>query len=277
MPNITGTSYFFDHARNQMNALGKAADTLQSQISTGKKLANASDDSAAWQRLQTLVQAKADATSYSGNIDLARSVLTQTDTALGQIQTSLQRANELTIRAKSGTLSASDRAIVAVELQAIADDLGALGQTKDARGQPLFDASAAPIPVADGITVVVNEDPARALGTIASTLASYATTLKTADDATAASASATALDAINAAAANAAATQGAVGARAARLALVASTAQSNAGVTEQQRSAIEDTDLTSSIADLQKTMTVLNATQASFSKLTELSLFNYLR
>ena len=35
--------------------------------------------------------------------------------------------------------------------------------------------------------------------------------------------------------------------------------------------------MTATITELQKTLTVLQATQASFSKLTQLSLFNYLR
>ena len=46
---------------------------------------------------------------------------------------------------------------------------------------------------------------------------------------------------------------------------------------EAARSAIEDVDVSQAITDLQKTMTVLQATQASFSKLSGLSLFNYLR
>lgn len=275
--NITGTSYFFDRARDRMAALSATADTLQDQIASRKKLTAASQDSAGWQRLQGLVQAKADQTAYAGNVDVARAVLSQTDTALFSVQDQLQRAAELTIRARSGTLSQQDRAVIAIELAAVADDLAAISQTTDARGQPLFDAQAAPIPVADGIAVVANEDPARVFGTIVATLNGYAATLRTADDAAAATASATALTAINAAVAGAAAVQGAVGARAARVELVAGSAQSAAVVTEEQRAAIEDTDLATTIANLQKTMTILNATQASFSKLTELTLFNYLR
>ena len=46
---------------------------------------------------------------------------------------------------------------------------------------------------------------------------------------------------------------------------------------EESRSAIEDTDIPSAVAELQKTLTVLQATQASFTKLSGMSLFDYLR
>jgi flagellar hook-associated protein 3 FlgL len=41
--------------------------------------------------------------------------------------------------------------------------------------------------------------------------------------------------------------------------------------------ALEDTDVTTAVTQLQKTLTILQATQASFTKLTSLSLFDYLR
>ena len=46
---------------------------------------------------------------------------------------------------------------------------------------------------------------------------------------------------------------------------------------EATRSALEDTDVTAAITNLQKTMTILQATQASFTKLASLSLFDYLK
>ena len=43
------------------------------------------------------------------------------------------------------------------------------------------------------------------------------------------------------------------------------------------RSSLEDVDVTQAYTELSKTMTILTATQTSFSKLSQLSLFNYLR
>lgn len=274
---ITGTSYFFDRSRDRMALLSQTADRLQQQVANGKRVSAPSDDSAAWQRLQSLSQAKADGTAYTGNITFARAVLAQTDSTLVTVQGRLQRATELTIQAKSGTLSAQDRSVIAEELDAIVADLTALGATNDGRGQPLFDASAASIPVADGITIAAKEDPTRVFGSIVSDLATYVTQLRTAGSAAAPAASATALTALGTATANLASVQGAVGARAARVELVSASTQEGFVNIETERGALEDTDLTSAITNLQKTMTVLSATQASFTKLTELSLFNYLR
>ena len=273
---ITGTSYFFDSNRDRMTALTSAADRLQQQVATGKRLLAPSQDSAGWQRLQTLVQAKADGGAYAGNIALAKAVLEQSDTTMGSVQTQLQRANELAIKANSGVLSTSDRAAIAEELETIVADLASLADTKDARGLPLFDADAAAIPVGDGVNVVVNSDPTRVFGSIVADLTTYVAQLRD-PNADVAASSATAITAISTAVGSVAAQQGSAGARAARVELFEATAQDAAMVVEAQRTAVEDADLTTTIADLQKTMTILQATQASFSKLSELSLFNYLR
>lgn len=273
---ITGTSYFFDHNRDRMSALTSTADRLQQQIATGKKLLTPGDSPVGWQRLQTLAQAKADGNAYSSNITMAKSVLEQTDATLGTIQTQLQRANELAIKANSGVLSTSDRAAIAEELAAIAQDLGKLADTKDPRGQALFDEKASAIPIGDGVNVIVNSDRSRVFGTVLADLNTYVTALR---DPTAhvAATSATAIGAISGSIANVAAQQGSVGARAARVELFEGAAKDVATVVEAQRSAVEDADLTTTIADLQKTMTILQATQASFSRLGQLSLYDYLR
>jgi flagellar hook-associated protein 3 FlgL len=71
--------------------------------------------------------------------------------------------------------------------------------------------------------------------------------------------------------------RGSVGARSARLDLVSDQLTDTAANREIDRSALEDTDVTEAITELQKTMTILSATQASFTKLSQLSLFDYLR
>ena len=70
--------------------------------------------------------------------------------------------------------------------------------------------------------------------------------------------------------------RGSVGARAARLDLETTRLTDVATTREADRSSLEDTDVTAAITELQKTMTILSATQASFTKLSSLSLFNYL-
>ena len=71
--------------------------------------------------------------------------------------------------------------------------------------------------------------------------------------------------------------QASLGARATRVELEQAALTSADTDREATRSALEDTDITAAITELQKTMTILSATQASFTKLQGLSLFDYLR
>lgn len=67
------------------------------------------------------------------------------------------------------------------------------------------------------------------------------------------------------------------GARAARLEIESSQLE-NVGIDrEEARSALEDTDIATTMVEFQKTLTILSATQASISKLAGMSLFNYLK
>lgn len=273
---ITGTSYFFDSNRDRMSALTAQADRLQTQISTGKKLLAPGDNPAGWQRLQTLVQAKADGNAYAANITMAKAVLEQTDSTLATVQTRLQRTNELAIKANNGVLSANDRAAIAEEFAAIVEDLANLADTKDPRGQALFDAQASAIPIGEGVDVVVNSDRARVFGTLVADLTAYVAQLRD-PNADIATASAATIATIGSAVANVAAQQGSVGARAARVDLFEGAANDVALVVEGQRSAVEDADPYATYMELQKTITILSATQASFGKLSQLSLYDYLR
>ena len=97
------TSAFYDRSAAAMNALSKRADTLQTQISTTKKLSAPSQDTAAYQRLAGIRQATADDSAYAGNLQLASSVLSSADTALSTITDRLQRASELALAARTGT------------------------------------------------------------------------------------------------------------------------------------------------------------------------------
>ena len=86
-----------------------------------------------------------------------------------------------------------------------------------------------------------------------------------------------ALDDLKAATDTVANVQGSIGARAARVDLLAADLKTQATDREAAQEAIDGYDDTAAILELQKTMTVLQATQASFGKLSQLSLFDYLR
>ena len=293
------TRLFYDRGASAMNTLGARADSLQTQIATGKRLAAPSDDSVAYTRLRGLAGDAADAKVAGRNLDLAASVLAQADGTLGQINNQLIQAKTLAIQARGGTLDATGRQAIADELDEIVNQLVSLGNTIDARGQGLFggaDGGAAvvrnvdgsfafatttgsAIPTGNGQSVQPGDTAARifaqAGGDTLSTIAALSAALRTDTDVDATAAAT--VDGLSASSTQVLSVQASLGARAARVE-IDQAALTEAGVDrEAMRSGLEDTDVTAAITELQKTMTVLQATQASFTKLQGLSLFDYLR
>lgn len=289
------TTLFYDRSSAAMTSLTDGANTLYEQISTGKRILSPSDDSAAWQKLQGLAQAKADASVDTANVKLAQSVLAQADSTLTSIGDQLKSAMDLAVQAGNGTLSAEGKAAIATQLQGVLDSVVALANGKDARGTALFGGqndtaavtltngklafatgTAGAIPIGDGQTVQTNVNAKTFLKVGDDDLASVLTSMITALNAGAALPAGSA-EKLTGIADQTTAVQASLGARAARVDLVAAQQTTQATDREAARSSLEDVDVTQAITDLQKTMTVLQATQASFSKLQSLSLFDYLR
>ncbi|MCW3846892.1 flagellin [Sphingomonas sp. LB-2] len=290
------TSQMFARPTSLMATLTEKADAIQTSIATGNKFTAPSSDPAAYLRLDGLKRGKADDLTNAANVKLAQGLLGQTDTTLASIETQLQRVNELTVEAANGTLSDDNRVAIAQSLSAITDDLYALANTKDVRGQPLFGSSTgdtaydrasdgtisfvgagtpSEIPINNHSSVQATITGDRAFGDMFATLKSLTDALNTGGDIRAAVGGA--LDGLKDNLADVAAARASVGARGARLDLEADRLTDAAIAREESRTAIEDTDIPSAVAELQKTLTVLQATQASFTKLSGMSLFDYLR
>ena len=300
-----GTNQFYNKNATQLGKLATQADTLNTQIATGKKISAPSQDVVAYNRLSAIKQTNADSKAYASNVSLAQSLLQQSDTTLTSIGNQLQRAAELTTQAANGTLNDANRKTIAIELQSIRDDLVSLAGTTDARGQPLFGTASggaavvqaadgtvsfggtgeiSAIPVADGTDIQATDSAQRVFGNLPggggttdvfAVLSSLISALNAGGNVSAATGAAA--DGLKAALTQVSNVQGSVGARAARLDIVASQATDAAAARETDRVGLEDTDISTAITELQKTMTVLQATQASFAKLGQLSLFDYLR
>jgi flagellar hook-associated protein 3 FlgL len=305
-----GTGYFFDSRNRQMTALNGAAQRIQTQLATGKKLLAPSDDPVATGRLARLSIAQADQSQYAQNVKLASSLLAQSDSTLESISNNLKRANELAIRAGNETLSAENRAAIAAELDAMLDDMFALANTTDLRGNALFGGSAdgpayvrapdgtisfagqgeaPPVPIGAGVSVQATDSGPRlfegftvagAPSDLFSVIGDLAAALKPGgvpDTAGLRQALARANEGIAKAAEQIDTGRSSVGARAARMEIEGDRLAQAAVDNEIERGNIEGIDVQEAVVQLQKTMLALEATQASFSKLTQLSLFDYIR
>ncbi len=290
------TSLFYSRGTTAMQKLSAQTDKLYEQISTGKKLVSPSDDAVGYQRLQLIARANADGVQDATNVQLAQSVLEQAGTAMTQITDALQRASELVIQGKTGTNSASAQEAIATELEGILSSIVSLANGTDARGAALFggkddtaavtlsaggtlsfaEGKAGAMPIGDGQSVEANVNAGTFLATETTDLGTALTQIISAlraGEAIPADAS----DALTAISDQTTAMQASLGARAARVDIQAG--QISSAVTDREiaRSGIEDVDATAAVTELQKTMTILQATQASFTKLSSLSLFDYLR
>lgn len=287
------TSQMFDRPASLMASLGQKADALQTQISTGKKLNAPSDDAGAYVQLRALARADADGEAYAANVKLAQGVLAQADTTLGSMETQLQQVQELTLQASSGTLSPANRVAIGASLGAVIDELLSLANTREVRGQPLFGGSnsdtaytraadgtisftgtgqTSPIPIGEGDSVVTSVNGQQVFGDMFATLRSLSDAL-----ATGGTVPPDTLGKLKETAESVAAARASVGARALRVDLVADRLTDTKLSREDTRAGIESADITATVTELQKTLTILQATQASFTKLSSLSLFDYLR
>lgn len=287
------TSQMFDRPASLMTSLTEKADKLQTSISTNTKIATASDDPTGWVQLQGLGRADADSKAWSANVKLAQGVLAQADTTLGDASTQLQKVQELALQASSGTMSAADRAAAGASVQAAMDELLSLANTSDVRGQPLFGGAdgstpyvknsdgsvsyagsgeASPIPVGDKDSVVTNVSGDKVFGDMFATLKTLADALQSGNAVPAGT-----LDKLQDASDSVTAAQASAGARATRVDLVADRLTSAQADRDETRVALNEPDIAATVTELQKTLTILQATQASFTKLSSMSVFDYLR
>jgi flagellar hook-associated protein 3 FlgL len=305
-----GTGYFFDSRNRQMSSLNGAAQRIQTQLATGRKLLAPSDDPVATGRLARLSITQADQDQYSRNVKLAGSLLAQSDSTLESISNNLKRANELAIRAGNETLNAENRAAISAELDAILDDMFSLANTTDLRGNALFGGSAdgpaylrapsgaisfggqgevPPVPIGAGVAIQATDSGPRvfegftvggAPSDLFQVVGDLAAALKpggSADPAALRQALARAGEGIAKASERIDTGRSSIGARAARLEIEGDRLAQAAVDNEIERGDIEGVDVQAAVVELQKTMLALEATQASFAKLSQLSLFDYLR
>lgn len=275
MINATGNRMTAE-IRRQSNLANAIAET-QTQISSRKRIQQASDDPVASARIAVLRQAQADDDAWASNVTLATSLVSQADTTMQSASDIMARAKELMVAGASGNASALDRASYALELREIADQLDSYQNTKTASGDYVFpyppamtmrldkDVDMAPVPARQKLFSVNGVNISQVVRDAATALESGDTTQinasqtavsngvnKLADSAAQIGVNATKIDRIGEA-------------QAARKINVAS-----------EKSALEDTDLTTAIAELNAQTITLEAAQAAFARINRRTLFDIL-
>jgi flagellar hook-associated protein 3 FlgL len=303
------TSLLFDRASAQMSAVQNSVAKSQAQISAQKQVLNPSDapdQAAVITRLKSLIS-KQD--SYSSTLDAVQAHLDRENTTLSSAGDILIRIKELTIQANNASNGSNTRTVIATEMQGLRDQLLSLANSTDSTGNYVFSGSKVHSPafasdangavkyqgdqtsmnvaVGDSRTVQVNRPGTRAFVSVVRTAADGVTSgtgfFQSIDDlitgikggnAAVMQRGLTEMDALH---------QGVV--------LGQADAGTDMQVVQQQGTALDDTklslktalsnvedlDMASAITQMQKQMLSLEAAQTSFAKVSQMSLFAYLK
>lgn len=132
------TSFLFDRATERMSSLQNQLATTQAQLAVSKQVISPSDapeQAAAISRLQGQIDRQ---DSHGKLLKTALSRYQAEETALNSSNDLLIRLKELAIQAANDTLGPSERKTIGVEMQALRDQLVSLGNTQDDSGNYLF-------------------------------------------------------------------------------------------------------------------------------------------
>lgn len=298
--NLLPTSAIYERAGQQLSGLRAQADSLQGQIASGSRLERSSDDPVAAARLRMLQRKQHLSEVFEANSSRAAGDLQMTDGALNGVAQVVIRARELAVQAANSTLSDRDRASVAQEITQLRQSLLSIANSANLDGHALFGGEASGTAYAQDaagtITYVGTVNAARldlddgqdmpngltgpevfsfggagtdlfaVLGKLASDLSGGA-----GDPAAAARG---ALGALDEGLEKVTTAQTVVGVRLGFLDFVGERRTTMSELETQEQARIGGSDIASTITRLQQVMTVLEASQASFVKLTSLSLFD---
>ena len=132
------TSYLFDQATDRMSMIQNRLAKTQSQMAETKQVLNPSDapdQAAAIQRLQGEIDRQQ---NNSSALKIAQSRYKAEEVALSSANDILTRLKELSVQAANGTVGSIDRSAIAVEMSSLKDQLLSLGNSRDDNGNYLF-------------------------------------------------------------------------------------------------------------------------------------------
>lgn len=298
------TGAFYERSTQQMSVLRARAETLQSQIGTGDRIERSSDDPVAAARLRMLARSERLATVDTSNSQQAEANLLLADQSLVSIADLVIRARELAVQGSSATLNDEQRKVIGIELKGMRENLIMLANSRNIAGHALLGGqSTGAAYVDDGVTAqfvgtaavdaleigegqsvvpgltgpeIFEFDTVDGPTDIFSVLANLAAALA-AGGAGAAQASSDALASLDTGLEKVTTAQTVIGARLNWVDLMTERRENNAERIADERADVGGADIAVTMSRLQETLTVLEATQASFVRLANLSLFSMLR
>ena len=290
------TAQYYKTNADQLQARQNKVAEVQAKLGSGKQLLHPSENPSKADLISRLESGKERQVVYSKNVDAAQTRLTSEEAVLTSMTQIMQRITELTVQGGNDTLAAEDRAVIAAEVKALRDELLNLANTQDINGNYIFSGNKAQAPAfvenSSGV-VTYNGDYGRlqinvsdvrrlSINTIGPELFSTAdfaalddlVTKLTGDNGSGIRSSISKVEAISN-----------------KLTVSYGTMASRVAAIESQRTIIEDTELridelllreddldyAAAVTELTQESVALQALQASFAKLSQLTLFNFIR
>lgn len=298
------TAAFYERGTRQIGVLRGRAESLQNQIGTGDRLERSSDDPVAAARLRSLARSERLSEIDSRNSDMAQADLSLTDQTLSSISDLIVRVRELTVQASSSTIRDDQRASLGVEIAGLRTNLLLLSNSRNVAGHALFGGQSAgaaytdaapsasyqgtssvvPLEIGDGQQVIpamtgpelFEFDGGAGVTDLFTVLANLATTLQSGNPAAGFFAQ-DSLQLLDGGLEKITTAQTVVGARLNWIDLMSERRNETSERVAAERAEVGGADIATTMSRLQETLTVLEASQASFVRLSDLSLFSILR
>jgi flagellar hook-associated protein 3 FlgL len=303
------TSYLFDRASQQLSKLQNDLSKSQAQIAARKQImspSDAPDQTAAILRLKSVMTRQ---DSYSNALSTIKTRLSAEDATLSGASNVIIRVKEISLQAANAGINNADRQALGVELKSLRNQLLSYANSQDSNGnylfsgsrvtQPAFAADVAGQVVYQGdqthMNVMVGEQ--RSIPINRSGSDAFVRVLRTAPDGSSTGVGFfQALDDLTAAVNNSdqAGIQrgiGEVDSLHQGMTLAQASVGTDMNVVDLQTTIVQDTtlnlqtnlsnledlDYATAITQMSKQMLALEAAQSSFAKISQLSLFNYIK
>jgi flagellar hook-associated protein 3 FlgL len=296
------TSQIFRQGVDAMLQNQRELSRTELQVASGKRILSPSDDPSASARVLDLQESQQRLAQYQRNADVAIAKLNQEETALSAIGDTLQRVRELAVQGANDVLGVDERRAIAVEVRQHIESFMQLANSQDANGEFLFsgfktktqpfthdgvggftyhgDDGQRLLKIGDSREVAIGDpgsvfmDFAAAGGgltNIGEVMYDLATNLE------AGNGYPQALTDIDSALSSLLSTRSKVGARMNAVDDQRAANEAFDLAAAEVRSTLEDLDYAEAISRFNQQLTALQASQQSFIKIQDLSLFNFLR
>ncbi|WP_067516366.1 flagellar hook-associated protein FlgL [Endozoicomonas ascidiicola] len=296
---------------SMQQASGKINESLLKMLS-GKEILKPSDDPLAALQIMGMSDDLTVLEQYQKNITSAQSSLTAEETVLNDVDSTLNRLRDLTLSAGNDALSQEDMNAIAGEVDHLIGQLSDMANTKSANGEYLFAGmksdtmpvikkeftdpdtgivteewvyeggdESREIPISDNRTITQGDTADDIFfsadgGSIFADLDELSTALKAGDRTALKDVLDGSIESIDKTLADVGSTLTSVGARINTLDMTTTANEESIAMTTALKGSLEDLDYAEAITQLTLEQTALQASQKSYGKVSQLSLFNYI-